>query len=77
MADDPNLSALDRLVGERTTEATHPMMPGVAVHGRVTTEWLEGRRLLIHRATTDHPDFPDAISIIGYMDQDRADDDST
>lgn len=64
---------LDRLVGTWRTAATHPAMPGVVVHGRVTAEWLEGRRFLIHRAVTDHPDFPDAISIIGFSDHDRVD----
>src|SRR4030095_12011452 len=40
----------------------------------VTVEWLEGERFLIHRARTDHPDFPDSISIIGFTDQDRVGD---
>jgi hypothetical protein len=70
---DPTLQALDRLVGTWKTEATHPAMPGVVVHGTVVIEWLEGKRFLIHRARSDHPDFPDSISIIGYMDQARAD----
>lgn len=47
-------------------------MPGLVVHGTVV-EWLEGERFLIHRARTDHPDFPDAISIIGDMERDRID----
>jgi hypothetical protein len=48
-------------------------MPGVVVHGTVIVEWLEGERFLMHRACTDHPDFPDALSIIGNMGKDRAD----
>lgn len=71
---DSTLQALDRLVGTWTTEATHPEMPGVVVHGTVVCEWLEGRKFLIHRARTDHKDFPDAIWIFGYMDNDRVDD---
>lgn len=70
---DPTLAPLDRLVGTWTTEATHPAMPGVVVHGTAVVEWLEGERFLIHRARTDHPDFPDAISIIGDMERDRVD----
>ena len=62
----PALKALNRLVGTWTTAATHPGMPGVVVNGIATTEWLEGEQFLIHRTVTDHPDFPDAISIIGY-----------
>ena len=63
---------LDRLVGTWTTVATHPAMPGVTVHGEARIEWLEGRKFLIVRATTDHPQFPDSISIIGFTDADRA-----
>src|SRR5947208_15999407 len=67
----PSLERLDRLVGTWSTDATHPEVPGVVVHGTVVIEWLEGERFLIHRARTDHPDFPDSISIIGFTDQDR------
>jgi hypothetical protein len=69
----PQLDPLERLVGSWTTEATHPALPGVVVHGTAVVEWLEGERFLIHRARTDHPDFPDSISIIGYTDRDRVD----
>jgi hypothetical protein len=71
MTSTPTLKALNRLVGTWTTEATHPALPGVVVHGTATTEWLEGERFLIHRARSDHPDFPVLISIIGYTEQDR------
>ena len=52
MAQDP-LARLDRLVGSWITEATHPAMPGVVVHGTVDISWLEGKRFLLHRARTD------------------------
>lgn len=70
---EPALKPLDRLVGTWTTEATHPASPGLIVRGSVVVEWLEGERFLIHRARTDHPDFPDAISIIGFTGRDRID----
>jgi hypothetical protein len=54
-----------KLVGEWTTEATHPAMPGVVVHGNASVEWLEGERFLIFRSHVDHPDFPDSLAIIG------------
>ena len=77
MSSDPvsntQLPLLNRLVGAWTTEATHPMMPGVVVHGTVMVEWFEGEKFLLHRAHTDHPDFPDALSVIGDMGHDRAD----
>ena len=72
-AADPPLRLLGRLVGTWTTEATHPMVPGVVVHGTTTFEWLHGERFLIVRSDTDHPDFPGAISLIGYMGADRID----
>src|SRR4029450_4921058 len=71
MTSDSALKPLNRLVGSWTTEATHPAVPGVLVQGTASIEWLEGERFLIHRARTDHPDFPDAISIIGFTERDR------
>jgi hypothetical protein len=73
MTADPALEPLNRLVGRWTTEATHPAIPGVVVHGTAIIEWLEGERFLIYRARTDHPDFPDSLSIIGRMEHDRVD----
>ena len=65
------LKALNQLVGGWTTEATHPALPGVTVRGTAAVEWLEGERFLIMRSSNDHPDFPDSISIIGFMGRDR------
>jgi hypothetical protein len=67
----PELAAFDRLVGEWTFEATHPLVPATVVHGRMTYAWLEGRRFLIQRSSNDHPDFPDAISVIGFADEEE------
>src|SRR5262245_33305202 len=64
-ATNPSLRAVSALVGEWTTEATHPAFPSTVVNGRSTSEWLEGEKFLIVRAQTDHPDFPDSVSIIG------------
>jgi len=66
------LDLLDRLVGDWTTKATHPAMPGVIVHGHAHIEWLEGRKFVIVRGKADHQDIPDSISIIGFTDRDRA-----
>jgi hypothetical protein len=69
--EDPALQELNRLVGSWSTEATHPALPGVVVRGTTSIEWLEGQRFLIVRSRNDHPDFPDAISILGFTDVDR------
>ena len=71
MKPDSRSDPLGRLVGTWTTEATHPAMPGVVVHGTAVIEWLEGERFLTHRARTDHPDFPASLSVIGHMGHDR------
>ena len=73
IAGDPALAPLERLIGTWTTEATHPAMRSVVVHGTAAIEWLEGGRFQIHRTRTDHPDFPDAIWIVGDMRRDRVD----
>src|SRR5262245_54668857 len=73
MTTEPPLEPLNRLVGTWTTEATHPALPGVVVHGTAVIEWLEGKRFLIHRARADHLDFPDSISIVGITVRDRVD----
>ena len=62
---DASLHGLDALVGEWTVEATHPAFPSTVVHGLTEFEWLEGKKFLVVRAKTDHPDFPDSISVIG------------
>src|SRR5438132_10394219 len=68
---EPALQPLNPLVGSWVTEATPPAIPGVVVHGTASIEWLEGRHFLILRSRNDHPDFPDAISILGFTDADR------
>jgi hypothetical protein len=74
MTSEATLEPLDRLVGTWDLEIAHPAFPGVVVHGSAVVEWLEGERFLIHRARTEHPDFPDSIAIIGHTEQDRVGD---
>jgi len=73
MSIEPALEHLNRLVGSWTNEATHPAAPGLVVHGAVVVQCLEGERSLMRRARSDHPDFPDSISIIGFTERDRVD----
>ena len=63
-----SLRPLGILVGEWTTESTHPALPDTVVHGHASFEWLEGEKFLIWREHADHRDFPDAIVIIGHTD---------
>jgi hypothetical protein len=71
MAYEQSVDQLDRWVGNWTTEATHPAFPDTVVHGTAAIEWLEGEHFLIHRARTDHPDFPDSVSVLGLVGRDR------
>lgn len=67
--DATSLTALGaKLIGEWTTEATHPEVPGTVVQGTARIEWLEGERFLILRSWVNHPDFPDSIAIVGDTD---------
>lgn len=68
------LQPLDRLVGRWISEATHPALPNVVVSGTLSAQWLEGGHFLVIRTHNDHPDFPDAVSILGFTDVDRAPD---
>jgi hypothetical protein len=56
-------------IGTWATEATHPMLPGAAIRGEATFEWLAGQRFVIQRSRYDHPDIPDAIAVIGVTDE--------
>jgi hypothetical protein len=44
------------------------MLPGDAIRGTSTFEWLDGRRFVIWRTHYDHPEIPDGITIIGVTD---------
>jgi len=61
---DAALDRLDALVGTWTTEATHPMLPGI-IHGTATFEWLEGRRFLVWRSDNPPGTVPRALAVIG------------
>ncbi len=65
----PELQPLEALVGTWATEATHPAYPDTVVAGQTSFEWLQGQRFLIQRSNSDHPDFPDSISVIGAANE--------
>jgi len=56
------------LVGTWDTQGSHALLPGDAITGRATFEWLDGHTFLIWRSHHDHPQIPDAIAIIGWID---------
>jgi hypothetical protein len=70
MQDTPaaQLEFLRALTGTWTTEGSHPLLPAAVIRGRATFEWLDGGRFLIWRSHCDHPDIPDAVSVLGVTD---------
>ena len=44
------------------------MLPGEAIRGTSSFEWLDGQRFVIWRSYYDHSQIPDAITIIGVTD---------
>jgi hypothetical protein len=58
---------LGALVGTWATEGRHPLLAD-AIHGRAAFEWLAGERFLVWRSQYDHPDIPDALAVLGVMD---------
>jgi hypothetical protein len=57
-----------RLIGRWATEGAHPMLPGEPIRGTSTFEWLDGQRFVIWRSHSEHPQIPDAMTIIGVTD---------
>jgi len=68
-----DLPGWSRLIGRWTTEGAHPLLPGDAIRGQATFEWLAGRQFVVQRSHYDHPDIPDAIAVIGATGRQQAD----
>jgi hypothetical protein len=68
MSVESGLEGWQRFIGSWETEGAHPMLPGEAIRGTSTFEWLGGRRFVIWRSQYEHPKIPDAITIIGVTD---------
>jgi hypothetical protein len=61
----PALKPLSFLVGEWSTEGSHPMLPGKVLRGRTSFEWSEGGAFLVMRSEIDEPEIPSGIAILG------------
>src|SRR5678816_1672769 len=59
------LDALQPFIGEWAVEGRHVEFPDTVIRGASVFEWWGDRTFLIHRATLDHPDFPDSIAVMG------------
>jgi hypothetical protein len=63
--EEPPLKGWHRFIGRWETDGSHPMLPDEAIRGTSTFEWLDGQQFVIWRSHYDHPQIPDAITIIG------------
>ena len=68
MSEDSRLQEWQRFIGRWETEGAHPMLPGEAIRGTSSFEWLDGRRFVIWHSHYDHPEIPDGIMIIGVTE---------
>src|SRR5438132_3581281 len=61
----PALVPLSFLVGEWSTEGSHPLLPGKVLRGRTSFAWLDGGAFLVMRSEIDEPEIPSGIAILG------------
>ena len=54
-----------RLLGTWETSSTHVLMPDTPVAGTSRFEWLAGERFLLAWSWMEHPEFPDALVVLG------------
>jgi hypothetical protein len=65
----PKLAPFARLVGTWSTSGSHPLVPGVDLHGRTSFAWIEGGAFLVMRSEIDEPQIPSGIAIFGSDDE--------
>jgi hypothetical protein len=68
VSEGPGLKGWNRFIGRWEAEGAHPMLPDEPIRGTSTFEWLGGQRFVIWRSHCDHPQIPDAITIIGVTE---------
>jgi hypothetical protein len=64
----PALKSLGILVGKWETVGSHPLIPGVTLHGHTSFDWLEGGAFLIMHSEIDEVGIPSGIAIFGSDD---------
>ncbi len=65
----PLLKPLSFLIGEWRTEGSHPLLPGIVLHGRASFAWADGGAFLIWRSEIDEPQIPSGIAVLGTDDE--------
>jgi hypothetical protein len=64
----PSLKPLEVLVGEWSTVGSHPVLPGLTLHGHVSFRWIEGGAFLMMQSSVEEPDIPSGTAIFGHDD---------
>lgn len=64
----PALEPFAVLIGDWRSEGTHPLVPGVTLHGHSTFKWIEGGAFLVCYSEVDYEGFPAGIAIFGSDD---------
>jgi hypothetical protein len=64
----PELRALEVVIGSWDTVGTHPFLPGKTLHGKAAFEWIEGGAFIVMRSEIDEPEIPSGIAIFGSDD---------
>lgn len=62
-----NPEHLQGFAGTWTISAVHALLPGEPINGQATFEWLADGPFLVHRSRFDHPEIPDALTVIGVV----------
>jgi hypothetical protein len=57
------------LIGRWKMSATHPMVPGVQLHGETTFDWLDDGAFVLWRSSMDDPRFPVGVAMFGSDDE--------
>ncbi|HXU62712.1 MAG TPA: hypothetical protein VN962_13470 [Polyangia bacterium] len=66
--ENPRLSGLEPLLGEWTSEGTHPYLPGRTLRGTVSFERIEGGAFVRMRSTSAEREIPSGVAIFGTDD---------
>ena len=63
------LAAFAPLIGRWKMSGTHPMVPGVQLHGETTFEWLDDGAFVLWRSSMDDSRFPVGVAMFGSDDE--------
>ena len=68
MNEEPGLPGWHRFIGSWQIAGAHPLLPGEPIVGTGAFEWLDGHRFVVWRTHYEHPRIPDALTVIGVVD---------